>query len=89
MIKFDVQVGLRLQNSLNLSFFKFVKDCGYYGQKHIETRGAIVCINNKITKMYYNQIIKYINSPKIDINKQFDIIKLNNKRHMAHVLIFG
>ena len=28
MIKFDVQVGLKFQNSVNLSFFTFVKNCG-------------------------------------------------------------
>ena len=27
MIKFDLQVGLRLQNSVNLSFFEFFKIC--------------------------------------------------------------
>ena len=29
--------------------------------------------------------IKYSNSPKICINIRFDIIKLNNKRHMVPV----
>ena len=28
MIKFDQQVGFRLQNSVNLSFLKFAKNCG-------------------------------------------------------------
>ena len=33
MIKFDLEVSLRLQNRVNLSFLKFVKNCGQYGQK--------------------------------------------------------
>ena len=33
MIKFDLQVGHKLQNSVNLLFFKLVKNYGYYGQK--------------------------------------------------------
>ena len=41
MIKFDVEIGLRLQKSVHFSFFKFVKNCG---QKYIyiETSDAIV-----------------------------------------------
>ena len=40
MIGIDLQVGLQLRNSVNLSFLKFVKNCDFYGQKStFQTQG--------------------------------------------------
>ena len=40
MIGIDLQVGLQLRNSVNLSFLEFVKNCDFYGQKStFQTQG--------------------------------------------------